>query len=71
MNAIKNAQIVVINGEFEENFESKLLKINQNLSIFYTNYVPLDVKKFENKSFFAVAGIEIQKISLNYFQIMT
>ena len=68
MNAIKNAQIVVINGEFEENFESKLLKINQNLSIFYTNYVPLDVKKFENKKFFAVAGIGNPE---NFFKLLS
>ena len=68
LNALKNAQIVVINGDVDENFEKKILNINKNLSIFYTKYVPINIERFKNKKLFAIAGIGNPE---NFFQILS
>ena len=68
LNALKNAQIVVINGDVDENFEKKILDINKNLSIFYTKYVPINIERLKNKKLFAIAGIGNPE---NFFQILS
>ena len=45
-------------------FEEKLIKINKNLDIFYSNYEIKNLNEFQNKKLFAVAGIEIQGFDL-------
>ena len=67
LNALKNAQIVVINGDVDENFEKKS-KYNKNLSIFYTKYVPINIERLKNKKLFAIAGIGNPE---NFFQILS
>ena len=57
LNALKHAQIVLINGDKNNHFENKILKINKNLDIFYSHYKPTNIEQFKNKKLFAVAGI--------------
>ena len=57
LNSMKNAEIALINGGRNDKFENKLLKINPNLKIFYSSYVPKNIDKFKNKKLLAIAGI--------------
>lgn len=57
INSIKRAQIAIINGDKNIKFESKLLKINSNIKIFYSKYKLINKEKFENKDILAFAGI--------------
>ena len=57
LNSLQNAQIVLINGKRKKDFEEKILKINQNLKIFYSYYKPLNIEEFKNKKLLAIAGI--------------
>ena len=57
LSALKNAQIILINGSKNKNFEEKLLKINKDLDIFYSEYKPSNINQFENKKLLAFAGI--------------
>tara|TARA_Y100000591_G_C21830527_1_gene699299 strand:+ start:1197 stop:2135 length:939 start_codon:yes stop_codon:yes gene_type:complete len=57
LSSIKNAQIIIINGEKNLSFEEKLIKLNNKISIFYTLYKPRNIDEFKNKKLFAVAGI--------------
>ena len=49
-------------------FEEKLLKINKNLDIFYSNYEIENLNEFKNKKLFAVAGIGNPK---NFFDLLS
>ena len=57
LNSLKHANIILINGIKDKTFENKILDINKNLKIFYTNYRPINIEKFKNKGFIALAGI--------------
>lgn len=57
LSAVKNAQIVIINGVKNVSFEEKILKLNSKISFFYCHYEPLNIEKFKNKNFIAVSGI--------------
>ena len=57
LDSIKRAKIVIINGDKNKIFEQKLINISNNIKIFYTNYLPLDIDRFKNKKIFAFAGI--------------
>ena len=57
LNSMKNAEIALINGGRNDKFENKLLKINPNLKIFYSSYVPKNIDKFKNKKLLAIAGL--------------
>ena len=57
LSSIKNAQIMIINGVKNLNFEKKILKINKNLKIFYSSYEPLNINEFKNKNLIAIASI--------------
>jgi tetraacyldisaccharide 4'-kinase len=57
MLALKDAHIILINGKKNYGFEKKILNINNNLEIFYSNYVPIDINRFRNKKLLAIAGI--------------
>ena len=65
---MRHAKIVVINGEKKEIFEKKLLQINKNLNIFYSNYEPINIDEFRNKDVFALAGIGNPD---NFFELLT
>ena len=57
LTALKNYHIVIINGEKNEQFEEKILKINNKLDIFYSHYKPKNLDQFKNKKLLAIAGI--------------
>ena len=57
LNSLKRANIILINGEKDHQFEKKILKINKNLKIFYAKYKPINIEKFKDKNLLAVAGI--------------
>ena len=65
--ALKNTQIVIINGAKNEKFEKKILGINDKLDIFYSYYKPLNIKQFTNKKILAIAGIGNPE---NYFKLL-
>ena len=65
--SINNAQIVVINGNKDEKFERKVLKINKNLKVFYSKYLPVNAEEFKNKNLLAMAGIGNPS---NFFQLI-
>ena len=57
LNSIKRAEIVVINGEKKEEFENDILRINPELSIFYSEYRIDNLEKLKNERLLAFAGI--------------
>ena len=54
---LKEADIVIINGKKNLNFEKKILNINTKINIFYSCYELLNLTQFKNKKLFAIAGI--------------
>ena len=67
LSALKNANIVIINGQKNRIFENKILKINQNLEIFYSIYKPTNLDQFKRKKLLAIAGIGNPE---NFFKLM-
>lgn len=67
LDAIKKAQIIVINGERNSLFEKKILEINKDLDIFYSSYNPVNVEKFKQKKLLAIAGIGNPE---NFFKLL-
>ncbi len=57
LNALKDAHIVMINGEKNTKVEKKILQYNENLEIFYSSYHPLNLNDFKSKPLVALAGI--------------
>ena len=57
MSSLKNANIILINGKKDENFEKKIIKINNKLDIFYSKYKALNIEKFRDKNLLAIAAI--------------
>ena len=54
---IKNAQIIIINGEKKETFEKKIFRLNEKIKIFYSEYTIRNIENFQNKNILAIAGI--------------
>ena len=67
LSSLKKAEIVLINGKKNIEFEKKILKINKNLEIFYTIYKPENINQFKNKKLLAIAGIGNPN---NFFQLL-
>ena len=57
LNSLIEANIVLINGKKDNNFENKILEINKNIEIFYSYYKPENIDQFKNKELLAIAGI--------------
>jgi len=57
LSSLKYAEIVLINGRKDIEFEKKILDINKNLKIFYAYYKPINIDQFRSKKLLAVAGI--------------
>ena len=53
---------MVINGDKNKDFEEKLVKINNKVSIYYSKYIPQNINDFKEKKLFVFAGIGNQKI---------
>ena len=64
---IKRAKIIVINGEKDLDFEKKIFDVNKTINIFYFNYKPKNIDRFENKKILAFAGIGNP---LNFFELL-
>ena len=67
LNALSNADIVIVNGERNISFEDKILRINKKLKIFYSFYKPTNLENFKNKKILALAGIGNPE---NFFQLL-
>ena len=65
--SIKDANIILINGGENKDFEKKIININNNIEIFYSNYKPINLEQFKNKKLFAIAGIANPE---NFFQLI-
>ncbi len=57
LKSLKYAQIILINGSKNLEFEKKILKINNKLNIFYSHYKPLNLEKLKGKKLLAFAAI--------------
>ena len=57
LGVLKDAQVVIINGGKNLEFEEKILKYNKNLNIFYSNYYSVNAIELRGKKLLAVAGI--------------
>jgi tetraacyldisaccharide 4'-kinase len=68
LSAIKKAQIIIINGNKNKLFENRILDISNKIKIFYSKYIPTNVKEFKNKKLFAFAGIGNPN---NFFKLLT
>ena len=68
LNAIKKTQIVLINGNKDKLFEEKILNISNKVKIFYSKYLPINIKEFENKKLFVFAGIGNPS---NFFKLLS
>jgi tetraacyldisaccharide 4'-kinase len=55
--SLKMCQIVIINGNKNIEFEKKIKKISNNIDIFYSKYLPINLEKFKNHNLLAFAGI--------------
>jgi tetraacyldisaccharide 4'-kinase len=57
LSSLQNAQIVVINGNVNEIFEKKIKTISNDISIYYSKYVPSNLNQFVDQNLLAFAGI--------------
>tara|TARA_B100000686_G_C16743269_1_gene947914 strand:- start:327 stop:1259 length:933 start_codon:yes stop_codon:yes gene_type:complete len=57
LDALKNCQIILINGNKDLEFEQKLKRYNSKLNFFYYNYYSKNIENFKNKKLIAFAGI--------------
>lgn len=67
LRSIKNCNIIIINGNKNESFEKKLKNISNNIRIFYSRYIPLEIENFKDGKFLAFAGIGN---SNNFFNLL-
>jgi len=57
LSSLKKIDLVIINGNKDQYFEDKILRINKNICVFYSSYKPLNINEFTNKNLLVVAGI--------------
>ena len=67
LSSLKNANIVLINGNQDKSFEKKIKNINSKIEIFYSSYHPTNLEEFRNKKLLAFAGIGNPE---NFFQMI-
>lgn len=65
--ALKNADIVIINGNRDKKFEEKILNVNKKLDIFYSFYKVENLDEFKGGKLLAIAGIGNPE---NFFQLI-
>ena len=57
LTSLKDAQIIVINGNNNEDFNKRIKSISDDISIYYSNYVPTNINLFVGQNLLAFAGI--------------
>ena len=57
LSSLKNCQIIVINGKVNETFEKKIRDISNDISVYYSEYLPVNLNQFMNQNLLAFAGI--------------
>ena len=67
LNALKDANIILINGNKDIDFEKKILNVNKNLEFFYSYFKPTNIERFKNKRLLALAGIGNPE---NFFKLL-
>lgn len=67
LGSLRNANILIINGNRSLDFEQKILKIQKDLKIYYSNYKPLNIQEFKNKKLLVISGIGNPE---NFFKIL-
>ena len=67
LDALKDSQVVIINGKKDLEFEEKILHYNKNMNIFYSYYYPVNSSEFKEKKLLVVAGIANPK---NFFDLL-
>ena len=67
LGSLRNANILIINGDRNLDFEQKILKIQKDLKIYYSNYKPLNIQEFKNKKLLVISGIGNPE---NFFKIL-
>jgi tetraacyldisaccharide 4'-kinase len=55
--SIKKAQITIINGKKNQDFEKKIKLISNDISIYYSEYMPVNLNQFKEQNLLAFAGI--------------
>ena len=55
--SLKRCQVVIINGNTNLEFEKKIKDISNNISIFYSKYIPTNLDNFKDQNLLAFAGI--------------
>ena len=67
LGSLRNANILIINGDRSLDFEQKILKFQKDLKIYYSNYKPLNIQEFKNKKLLVISGIGNPE---NFFKIL-
>lgn len=67
LSALKDVDIILINGEKDAIFEKRILKYNKKLEIFYFSYKPIMTEDFKNRTLFALAAIGNPE---NFFKLL-
>ena len=67
LKSLKRCQLILINGEKDLNFETKLKRYNPKLKFFYYSYRAANITNFKNKKLIAFAGIGNPK---NFFDFL-
>ena len=67
LDAVKDSQIIVINGVRNLTFEEKILNINPEVSFYYSEYKIKNINELKNKKLLAVAGIGNPR---NFFELL-
>ena len=57
LSSLSRANLVIINGKKDLNFEKKILEKNKEIKIFYLNYELLNIDEIKNNKILAFAGI--------------
>ena len=66
LSALKKADYVFISGKKNKDIENKIFSKNEKIKIFYSNYKPQNIDKFQDKKIVAFAGIGNPEIFLIY-----
>ena len=67
LSSLKNSQIIIINGGFNEAFEKKVQSISKEISIYYSQYIPTNLHQFSGQNLLAFAGIGNP---INFFNLL-